>query len=159
MISGFLITRILIASQDRPRGQALKAFYVHRALRIFPAHCLVLALAAATVGIAYLPAFVLYVINRGIFFYTWVQPAVVDAPWRRIDHDIEGRDPCPGITAGWMAFVRSSTGSDFATAGDNSVCTRTCTRSGTGNAKALKNQGPRKRWRARQDSNPRPLGS
>ena len=81
VISGFLITRILIASEDRPRGQALKAFYARRALRIFPAYYLVLGLAAATVGIAYLPAFVLYVMNWGAFFYTWIQPALVDAPW------------------------------------------------------------------------------
>ncbi len=81
VISGFLITRILIASQDRPRGQALKAFYVRRALRIFPAYYLVLGLAAATVGIAYLPAYVLYVMNWGIFFYTWVQPSLADVAW------------------------------------------------------------------------------
>jgi len=81
VISGFLITRILIAAQDRPRGQALKAFYVRRALRIFPAYYLVLGLAAATVGIAYLPAFVLYVMNWGIFVYTWIQPALADRPW------------------------------------------------------------------------------
>jgi len=81
VISGFLITRILIAAQDRPRGQALRAFYARRALRIFPAYYLVLGLAAATVGIAHLPAFVLYVMNWGIFFYTWIQPALVDRPW------------------------------------------------------------------------------
>jgi len=81
VISGFLITRILIASQDRPRSQALKAFYARRALRIFPAYYLVLGLATATVGIAYLPAFVFYVMNWGAFFYTWVQPALADAPW------------------------------------------------------------------------------
>lgn len=81
VISGFLITRILIASQDRPRGQALRAFYARRALRIFPAYYLVLGLAAATVGIAYLPAFALYVMNWGIFFYTWIQPELVDASW------------------------------------------------------------------------------
>ena len=81
VISGFLITRILIASEDRPRGQALKAFYVRRALRIFPAYYLVLGLAAATVGIAHLPAFVLYIMNWGIFFYTWIQPELVDRPW------------------------------------------------------------------------------
>jgi peptidoglycan/LPS O-acetylase OafA/YrhL len=81
VISGFLITRILIASQDRPRGQALKAFYARRALRIFPAYYLVLGVAATTVGIAYLPAFVLYVMNWGIFFYTWLQPALVDRAW------------------------------------------------------------------------------
>jgi len=81
VISGFLITRILIASQDRPRGQALIAFYARRALRIFPAYYLVLGLAAATVGIAHLPAYILYVMNWGIFFYTWIQPALVDRPW------------------------------------------------------------------------------
>jgi len=81
VISGFLITRILIASQDRPRGRALGNFYARRALRIFPAYYLVLGLAATTVGIAYLPAYVLYVMNWGIFFYTWIQPALADAPW------------------------------------------------------------------------------
>ena len=81
VISGFLITRILIASQDRGRGQALKAFYARRALRIFPAYYLVLGLAAATVGIAYLPAYVLYVMNWGIFFYTWIQPGLADVAW------------------------------------------------------------------------------
>jgi peptidoglycan/LPS O-acetylase OafA/YrhL len=81
VISGFLITRILIASQDRPRREALKGFYARRALRTFPAYYLVLGLAAATVGIAYLPLFVLYVMNWGAFFYTWAQPGLVDAPW------------------------------------------------------------------------------
>jgi peptidoglycan/LPS O-acetylase OafA/YrhL len=81
VISGFLITRILIASQGRPRGQALKNFYARRALRIFPAYYLVLGLAAATVGIAYMPAFLLYVMNWGIFFYTWIQPELADVAW------------------------------------------------------------------------------
>ncbi len=81
VISGFLITRILITFENRPRRQMLKSFYARRALRIFPAYYLVLGLAAATVGIAYLPAFALYVMNWGIFFYTWVQPELVDKAW------------------------------------------------------------------------------
>ncbi|MEO8506459.1 MAG: acyltransferase [Betaproteobacteria bacterium] len=81
VISGFLITRILIAFEHRPRGQVLKSFYARRALRIFPAYYLVLGLAAATVGIAYLPVYVLYVMNWGIFFYTWVRPELVDMAW------------------------------------------------------------------------------
>jgi peptidoglycan/LPS O-acetylase OafA/YrhL len=81
VISGFLITRILIAYEDRPRRQMLMSFYARRALRIFPAYYLVLGLAAATVGIAYLWAFVLYVMNWGIFFYTWVQPELADVAW------------------------------------------------------------------------------
>ena len=81
VISGFLITRILITFENRPRRQMLKSFYARRALRIFPAYYLVLGLAAATVGIAYLPAFALYVMNWGIFFYTWVQPELLDKAW------------------------------------------------------------------------------
>ena len=81
VISGFLITRILIAFENRPRRQVLKNFYARRALRIFPAYYLALGLAAATVGIAYLPAYVLYVMNWGIFFYTWIQPALADLAW------------------------------------------------------------------------------
>ncbi len=81
VISGFLITRILIAFEDRPRKQALTIFYARRALRIFPAYYLVLGLAAATVGIAYLPVYVLYVMNWGIFFYTWIEPELVDIAW------------------------------------------------------------------------------
>jgi peptidoglycan/LPS O-acetylase OafA/YrhL len=81
VISGFLITRILIAFEDRPRGEVLKSFYARRALRIFPAYYLVLGVAAATVGIAYLPVYVLYVMNWGIFFYTWIRPELVDIAW------------------------------------------------------------------------------
>jgi peptidoglycan/LPS O-acetylase OafA/YrhL len=81
VISGFLITRILIAFERRPRKQVLKGFYARRALRIFPAYYLVLGLAASTVGIAYLPAFALYVMNWGIFFYTWVRPELADIAW------------------------------------------------------------------------------
>jgi len=81
VISGFLITRILIAHENHPRKHFLWNFYARRALRIFPAYYLVLGLAAATVGIAYLPVYVIYVMNWGIFFYTWVQPGLVDIAW------------------------------------------------------------------------------
>jgi peptidoglycan/LPS O-acetylase OafA/YrhL len=81
VISGFLITRILIAHEDRPRSKVLRNFYARRVLRIFPAYYLVLGLAAATIGIAYLPAFVLFVMNWGIFFYTWIQPELADIAW------------------------------------------------------------------------------
>lgn len=46
VLSGFLITRILLALRDAPRrGQAVRRFYVRRALRLFPAFYLVLVLA------------------------------------------------------------------------------------------------------------------
>jgi peptidoglycan/LPS O-acetylase OafA/YrhL len=81
VISGFLITRILIAFENGPRIQVLKSFYARRVLRIFPAYYLVLGLAAVTVGIAYLPVYLFYVMNWGIFFYTWIQPELVDIAW------------------------------------------------------------------------------
>ena len=81
VISGFLITRILIAHENHAPVHVLGNFYARRALRIFPAYYLVLGLAAATVGIAYLPVYVIYVMNWGIFFYTWVQPGLVDIAW------------------------------------------------------------------------------
>jgi peptidoglycan/LPS O-acetylase OafA/YrhL len=81
VISGFLITRILIAADHRPRLHVLRSFYARRALRIFPAYYLVLGVAAATVGVASLPAFALYLMNWGIFYYTWTQPGLADVAW------------------------------------------------------------------------------
>lgn len=46
VLSGFLITRILLSSQGRPLGGALRTFYIRRSLRIFPVFYLVLAIAA-----------------------------------------------------------------------------------------------------------------
>jgi len=46
VISGFLITRMLVTARLEPRGDALRVFYLRRSLRIFPLFYLVLALAA-----------------------------------------------------------------------------------------------------------------
>jgi peptidoglycan/LPS O-acetylase OafA/YrhL len=46
VLSGFLITRILLRSHGRPIGDSLRRFYIRRSLRIFPVFYLVLAIAA-----------------------------------------------------------------------------------------------------------------
>jgi peptidoglycan/LPS O-acetylase OafA/YrhL len=47
VLSGFLITRILLASRNQDTGSAWRTFYIRRSLRIFPLFYLVLALAWA----------------------------------------------------------------------------------------------------------------
>ena len=46
VLSGFLITRILLQSREISLGDALRRFYIRRSLRIFPVFYLVLAIAA-----------------------------------------------------------------------------------------------------------------
>src|SRR6478735_4517700 len=44
VLSGFLITRILLASREQDLATATKSFYIRRSLRIFPVFYLVLAI-------------------------------------------------------------------------------------------------------------------
>ena len=45
VLSGFLITQILMASREQPMGASLRSFYIRRSLRIFPVFYAVLAVA------------------------------------------------------------------------------------------------------------------
>jgi peptidoglycan/LPS O-acetylase OafA/YrhL len=90
VISGFLITTLLLREEDRHGSIALRAFYARRALRIFPLYYAVLLLYATTVlvferhseaGAAFfqnLPYFATYTNNlviegeeRVIFYFAW----------------------------------------------------------------------------------------
>ena len=70
VLSGFLITRILLASRDRPLGAALRTFYFRRVLRIFPLFYFALFAAAwlnISVVRATLPWHLAYLSN--VYFY------------------------------------------------------------------------------------------
>ena len=70
VLSGFLITRILLASRDRPLGAALGTFYFRRVLRIFPLFYFALFAAAwlnISVVRATLPWHLAYLSN--VYFY------------------------------------------------------------------------------------------
>lgn len=89
-ISGFLITSLLLAERARTGGVDLRAFYIRRALRIFPLYYLVLAVYVVVVALLerdalarqaffhHLPYFASYTSNlfvalegRTIFYFAW----------------------------------------------------------------------------------------
>src|SRR5258708_1651704 len=79
VISGFLITGILIDSREAPLGRYLKTFYFRRALRIVPSYYLAV-LVGALIGepstAAYLDAHLAYATNYAIFRGgDWIGPS------------------------------------------------------------------------------------
>ncbi len=67
VLSGFLITRILVAGDGRPRGPFLKSFYIRRALRILPLFYAFLAVAIAFDIIVYPIWHATYAFNIKLF--------------------------------------------------------------------------------------------
>ena len=53
VLSGFLITRLLLELRGRPFGSYLKTFYMRRVLRIFPVYYLYLAVVAIVIAIMF----------------------------------------------------------------------------------------------------------
>lgn len=61
VLSGFLITGILLKEKDKPFGEYIGGFYARRARRILPAYLVILAIAAAIFGIGWLRWWYLYI--------------------------------------------------------------------------------------------------
>lgn len=70
VLSGFLITELLLHIQHQPRKQALLKFFARRALRIFPAYYAVLFGAAVIVGIPYFAWYATYLLNFKVYLLT-----------------------------------------------------------------------------------------
>jgi peptidoglycan/LPS O-acetylase OafA/YrhL len=60
VLSGFLITGILIGSKERSLGQYFRHFYERRARRILPPYVALLVLASAVVGVGWMKHWYLY---------------------------------------------------------------------------------------------------
>jgi peptidoglycan/LPS O-acetylase OafA/YrhL len=67
-LSGFLITRILLAQKDLPLGQYLRNFYIRRALRIFPIYFALLIIFTIIFVVSKSPR---YLENELVYLYTY----------------------------------------------------------------------------------------
>ncbi len=67
VLSGFLITKIILDNETRPWGSFLFRFYVRRGLRIFPVYYLVLVLAVIAGMLPYAMSQFFYVFNLKVF--------------------------------------------------------------------------------------------
>lgn len=70
VLSGFLITQLLLRTEDSPgsRGGKLISFYVRRGLRIFPAYYVVLGLAVLCLSVPYAAWQAAYLFNWKLFW-------------------------------------------------------------------------------------------
>lgn len=75
VLSGFLISHILFRYQGTSPAQALKVFYIRRALRILPAFYAVLLVATLAGGVPYLGWQAAYLINFKMFSLSALDPA------------------------------------------------------------------------------------
>jgi peptidoglycan/LPS O-acetylase OafA/YrhL len=67
VLSGFLITGLLLRAEALPRRRALGEFYLRRGLRVLPAYYAVVLLAHATEGLEYLKWHLSYLFNNKVF--------------------------------------------------------------------------------------------
>lgn len=74
VLSGYLISHTLFTYEDRPWGQAARAFYVRRALRILPPFYLVLLIVHLTRGMPLLGWQASYLFNIKVFWISAFEP-------------------------------------------------------------------------------------
>ncbi len=75
VLSGYLISHTLFCYEDRPWKETFPAFYLRRALRIFPPFYAVLCLAHLVHGLPYLGWQASYLMNLKIFLLSAFEPA------------------------------------------------------------------------------------
>ena len=78
VISGFLITRILLAADGVPRGPLLRAFYSRRFLRIVPPFYLVLFLGLPIIGLRNDLGHALFITNWAAFVASLLKPIAMN---------------------------------------------------------------------------------
>jgi peptidoglycan/LPS O-acetylase OafA/YrhL len=67
VLSGFLITTLLLEEHDRTGRVSLRAFYIRRARRLMPALCAVLVLIAVVGPLYYSPALLASIVASGLY--------------------------------------------------------------------------------------------
>jgi peptidoglycan/LPS O-acetylase OafA/YrhL len=78
VLSGFLITRILVAHRDLPPKQYFTAFYERRALRIIPPYALLLIVTSLFVSTSWLKTWYMYI---GAMNYPRTGPGTLSMLW------------------------------------------------------------------------------
>lgn len=82
VLSGFLITGVLLEIKRRSFGDLLRRFYFRRAVRILPPYLLTLALATVLLGTAWMRSWYLYIFLANLFLplHVW-HPLALEPLW------------------------------------------------------------------------------
>jgi len=82
VLSGFLITNVLLNSKTRPFGEYLGQFYERRARRILPAYCLLLVVMSFFYGVAWFRSWYFYLfLNNLLYVFHIYYPHALGVLW------------------------------------------------------------------------------
>lgn len=81
VMSGFLITRVLLSAKHPSLGEKLKVFYLRRAIRIFPAYYIVVLLLWALGNLVYPYHYLTYLLNLKVYAVSLTPESPVLLAW------------------------------------------------------------------------------